>query len=129
MLFLAPFMGIWLALSLRRADYFQAAVAGGLLTLFIGIPGAMQISDKISYRCWHQSKNLDKTIKGCSTYFYLPWVYLDTLKVGSVYEERGSAYEKNGLYDQAIADYHAALKIYPNDINAQNGLKRLGVTP
>jgi Tfp pilus assembly protein PilF len=43
---------------------------------------------------------------------------------GSI-EDRAGIYEKLGRRDQAIAGYRAALKLNPNDKDAQAGLKRL----
>ena len=46
----------------------------------------------------------------------------------NAYTNRGNAYEKQGLRDQAISDYHAALRIDPNASRASEGLKRLGAS-
>ncbi len=45
------------------------------------------------------------------------------------YNKRGLAYEKAGLPEQAIKDYRKAFQLNPNDKDAKNALRRLGVSP
>ena len=47
-------------------------------------------------------------------------------RLAPAYDNRAIAYEKNGRFDLAIADYRSTLAIAPGDRNGRDGLKRLG---
>ena len=47
----------------------------------------------------------------------------------NVYTNRGVAYGKKGEVGRAIADFRKALEIDPSDQDAEENLRRLGVTP
>jgi len=47
----------------------------------------------------------------------------------SFYSLRGDAYEEKGDIDRAIADFRKVLEIDPSDQDAEESLRRLGVTP
>jgi len=89
-----------------------------LLALAVGTPlthaGAIQdaMQDCI------QSKNLDRTIRGCTK--LIKSGRLDRKSRPGAYYNRGNAYNKKGLYDRAITDFDKTIELIPRFANAYN---------
>jgi tetratricopeptide (TPR) repeat protein len=96
------------------------------LALALAAPAASAQAQQQRDWCYSDTATDDQTIDGCTALIQSAQETSET-KAGA-YDNRGFAYEKKHLYDQAIADYRAVLKINPNWLGAWNSLKRLGVS-
>jgi tetratricopeptide (TPR) repeat protein len=90
----------------------------GLALMLVSGPAWAETQQQRDW-CYGDRATLDQTVEGCTALIQSAQETSAT-KAGA-YDKRGSAYDNNGLYDQAIADETQSLALNPTDPHAYIG--------